>query len=131
MKQILFITIALLCCSASFGQTKKDSVVVNYIESKNQYLDVSDTSNLLPSIKPYYNLIVDYFAALEIDANYYYILKSSIKYENNTLVFSLFHYDGFVKLQDGQEIVGNTGGKDGNLKINTKNKTVISFLGYK
>ena len=131
MKQILFFIITLFYCSVGIGQTEKDPVVLDYIESKNQYLDFSDTSNLSSSIKPYYNLIIDYFATLEIDANYYYVLKSSIKDEKGILVFSLFHYDGFVKQQNGQLFAGNASGKDGDLKIDTENKSIISFLGYK
>jgi len=131
MKQFLIIVITIFCCSSLFGQNQKDSVVLNYIKAKNQYVAFSDTANLPPSIQPHYKLIMEYFSKYEIDANDYFVMESSIRDKDDVLAFSLFHYDGFVKQEDGQEFIGNASGKDGDLKIDTKNKTVISFLGYK
>ena len=127
----LIIGISILFSIIANGQNQKDLTLFSSIQNGNNYLSLKDSINLPNSISPYCNLIIDYFQDYQIDANDYFILKSSIVNADTVLTFSMYHFDGFARKENSDPIKGNASGKDGDIKIDIKNKKVISFIGYK
>ena len=146
MKKVPLIALLILLYSISYGQTKKDSAIIQYIQTQAAYISLTDSTNIPGKLIPYYGLILDYMAKHKMNKNDYFIWISSIKDDTNSLTIPFCHYDGFVVKKGIEEknkkaiknkkpgepftvtaFVGNASGRDGSLEIDKQLKKVVGF----
>ena len=146
MKKVPLIVLLILLYSTSYGQTKKDSAIIQYIQTKAAYISLTDSTNIPGKLIPYYGLILDYLAKHNMNKSDYYIWISYIKDDTNSLTIPICHYDGFVIIKGVEEenkkafenkkpgepykvtqMVGNASGRDGSLEIDKQLKKVVGF----
>jgi len=146
MKNVPLIVLLILLYSTSYGQAKKDSATIQYIQTQAAYISLTDSTIMPGQLIPYSGLILDYLAKHKMNKNDYYIWISYIQEDTNSLFIPICHYDGFVLKKEIEEknkkakennkpgepltvidFVGNASGRDGSLKIDKQLKKVVGF----
>lgn len=128
------------------GQEEKDSLVIGFIKAKSEYIGLNELHKIPATIKPYIDLVKDYMIQNKMNPDDYWIWTSYIRENSNSIWIPICHYDGFVfekrlesenkeankyRNEEAPIVVmdynGNASGKDGNIEIDKKTETVLSF----